>query len=195
MTYFNARDIAVIAIISALWGALNDTVLPVFFTIFNGIPFLCEMVALTSLILVMCLTRKFGAATVTGIIVTLVTMAFQPGSTYMLGFIAASVVFDVATKIIGYRLILGKPAISAVGLVVSAIAAAAVAGVTIGVLFMPLSLLSMLGGVGAFAGLHILGGLAGAILGFMALRALTIRKVIAKADEKNSAEKTKNLKF
>lgn len=48
MTYFSTRDIAAIAIISALWGAMNDTILPIFFTIFNGIPFLCEMVALTS---------------------------------------------------------------------------------------------------------------------------------------------------
>jgi hypothetical protein len=183
MPYFSAKDIAVIAIISALWGAMNDTVLPVFFTIFNGIPFLCEMVALTSLILVMCLTRKFGAVTITGLIVTLVTLAFYPSSTYMLGFVAASLVFDIATRLIGYRLILGNPKISAVGLVVSSMAASVAAGVIIGVMFMPLSLIALLGGVATFVGLHVLGGLAGATIGFFVLRALVARKIITPSSE------------
>jgi len=183
MTYFSTRNIAVIAIISALWGAMNDTILPIFFTIFNGIPFLCEMVALTSLILVLCLTKKFGAVTVTGLIVTLVTLAFYPSSTYMFGFVAASIVFDIATRLIGYRLILGSPKISAVGLVVSSMLAASVAGVIIGVMFMPLSLIALLGGVGTFAGLHVLGGLAGAVLGFVVLRALVARKIITPTNE------------
>ena len=178
MPYFNARDIAVIAIISAEWGVMNYTVLPIFFTIFNGIPFMCEMVALTSLILVLCLTKKFGTATITGLVVTLVTLTLSPGSTYMLGFAAASLVFDVATRLIGYRSIIGNPKISAVGLGVSSMIAAAVAGLIIGVMFMPLSLISLLGGVGVFAGLHVLGGLVGATLGFVILRALVARKII-----------------
>jgi hypothetical protein len=181
MPYLNAKDVAVIAIISAEWGVMNYTVLPIFFTIFNGIPFMCEMVALASLILVLCLTKKFGTVTITGVVVTLVTLALSPGSTYMLGFAAASFVFDVSTRLIGYRFILGNPKISAVGLAVSSMVAAAVAGAIIGVMFMPLSLLSLLGGVGVFAGLHVLGGLVGAILGFVLLRALMARKIITPA--------------
>ena len=192
MTYFSTRDIAAIAIISALWGAMNDTILPIFFTIFNGIPFLCEMVALTSLILVMSLTRKFGAVTITGLIVTLVTLAFYPSSTYMLGFVGASVVFDIATRLIGYRSIMGNPKISAVGLMVSAVAAATVAGVIIGVIFMPLSLITLLGGVTTFAGLHVLGGFVGAIIGYVLLQALIARKIITPTQKLGAAKKTEN---
>ena len=122
MPYFSTREIATIAIIAALWGAMNDTVLPIFFTIFNGIPFLCEMVALTALILVIGLTRKFGAATVTGIIMVLITLIVYPSSTYILGFMAASVVFDIATRLVGYRLIIRvKSKIGAAGLIASSL--------------------------------------------------------------------------
>ena len=191
MTYFNSRDIATIAIISALWGAMNDTILPIFFTIFNGIPFLCEMVALTSLILVLSLTRKFGAATLTGLIVTLVTLAFYPSSTYMLGFAAASLVFDIATRLIGYRFILGTPKVGAAGIIISSMAASTVAGGIIGIMFMPLSLITLLGGVITFAGLHVLGGLAGAILGFVVLRALIARKIIPSTNAQVDSGKIK----
>ena len=191
MPYFNARNIAMIAIIAAVWGAMNSTILPIFFTIFNGIPFLCEMVALTSLILVLSLTRKFGAATATGLIVTLITLFFYPSSTYVLGFTAASIIFDIATRLVGYRRILGNPKISAVGLIASSLVSSMVAGVIIGVLFMPLSLITLLGGVVTFAGLHVLGGLAGAILGFALLRALKARNIITATQYQGTSGKIK----
>lgn len=191
MPYFNVRDIAAIAMIAAVWGAMNSTVLPLFFTIFNGIPFLCEMVALTSLILVISLTRKFGAATVTGLIVVLLTLAFYPTSTYVIGFAAAGIVFDIATRLIGYHSIFDKPIISAVGLIASSLVASMTAGVIIGVLFMPLSLINILGGVIFFAGLHTLGGLVGGILGFSLVRALKARNVITIATYQGASGKTK----
>lgn len=191
MPYFNARNIALIAIIAAVWGAMNSTILPIFFTIFNGIPFLCEMVALTSLILVLSLTRKFGAATATGLIVTLITLFLYPSSTYVLGFTAASIIFDIATRLVGYRHILDNPKISAVGLLASSLVSSMIAGVIIGVLFMPLSLITLLGGVVTFAGLHVLGGLAGSILGFALLRALKVRNIITATQYQGTSTKIK----
>ena len=191
MPYFNARNIAMIAIIAAVWGAMNSTILPIFFTIFNGIPFLCEMVALTSLILVLSLTRKFGAATATGLIVTLITLFLYPSSTHVLGFTAASIIFDIATRLIGYRRILDNPKISAVGLTASSLLSSMVAGVIIALLFMPLNLITLLGGVATFTGLHVLGGLAGAILGFALLRALTARNIITAAQYQDTSRKIK----
>jgi hypothetical protein len=181
MPYFNVRDIAVITMIAAAWGAMNDTVLPIFFTIFNGIPFLCEMVALMALIVVTSLTRKFGAATFTGLIVVLLTLAIYPTSTYILGFAAASIVFDIATRLIGYRLLFGKSVISAIGIIVSSLLASMTAGIIIGFLFMPPALITMLGGVTIFAGLHVFGGFIGSIVGFLLVRALKARNVITTA--------------
>ncbi len=192
MPYFSTRQIATIAIIAALWGAMNDTVLPIFFTIFNGIPFLCEMVALTGLILVIGLTRKFGAATITGFIMVLITLIFYPSSTYILGFLAASVVFDIATRLVGYRLIIRvKSKIGAAGLIASSLFSSMVAGVVIGVLFMPLGLITLLGGLVGFAGLHVLGGLMGAIIGLSLLRGLKARNIITDTQPQGTSGKIK----
>lgn len=191
MPYFNARDITVIAITAAVWGAMNDTILPIFFTIFNGIPFLCEMVALTSLILVLSLTRKFCTATATGLIVTLITLFVYPSSTYVIGFTAASIIFDISTRLVGYSLILDNPKIGAGGLIVSSLISSMIAGVVIGVLFMPLSLIILLGGIVTFAGLHVLGGLAGAILGFALLRTLKARNIITATQYQDTSGKIK----
>jgi len=48
----------------------------------------------------------------------------------------------------------------------------------IGVLFMPLGLITLLGGLVTFAGLHVLGGLIGAIIGLSLLRGLKARNII-----------------
>jgi hypothetical protein len=70
-------------------------------------------------------------------------------------------------------------------------AASTVAGGIIGILFMPLGLITLLGGLATFAGLHVLGGLAGAILGFIVLRALITRKIITQTDDKVASGKIK----
>ncbi len=66
------------------------------------------------------------------------------------------------------------------------------AGVIIGVLFMPLSLITLLGGVATFAGLHVLGGFVGAIIGYVLLQALIARKIITPTQKLDIAKKTEN---
>ena len=52
----------------------------------------------------------------------LITLIVYPSSTYIFGFLAASVVFDVATRLVGYRLIIRvKSKIGAAGLIASSL--------------------------------------------------------------------------
>jgi hypothetical protein len=134
------------------------------------------------------LTRKFGAATATGLIMVLITLIVYPSSTYILGFMAASVVFDIATRLVGYRLIIRvKSKIGAAGLIVSSLVSSMVAGMVIGVLFMPLGLITLLGGLVTFAGLHVLGGLIGAIIGLSLLRGLKARNIITETQPQGTS--------
>lgn len=178
MPYFNVRDIVAIAMAGAVWSVMNNTILPIFFTITSGLPFLCEMIAFTSLILVLWWTRKFGAITATGLIVTLITLVLRPDATHVLGFTTASIIFDLTTRLVGYRRILGNSKISAAALITLSLISSMVAGIIISAFFMPLFILNILGGAVIFTGLHVSGGLIGAILGFGLVRALEARKVI-----------------
>ena len=65
-----------------------------------------------------------------------------------------------------------------------------VAGTVIGVLFMPLSLITLLGGLVTFAGLHVLGGLVGAIIGLSLLRDLKSRNIITETPCQDTLGKT-----
>jgi len=178
MTYFNVKDIVAIAMAGAVWSVVNNTILPIFFTITSGLPILCEMMAFASLILVLWWTRKFGAVTATGLIVTLITLSLRPDATHVLGFTAASIIFDVTTRLVGYNHILGNSKIGAAGLIGLSFLSSTVAGIVISSFFMPLVLLNIIGGAIVFTGLHASGGLIGAILGIGLVKTLEVRKVV-----------------
>jgi len=178
MTHFNSRDVAAIAMCAALWSVLSITIAPVFWRL-TRMPFLCDMIGVILLILVLWWTRKLGAVTITGVIATILTLALRPGATHFFGFTAASVVFDVLTKLIGYRNCLEKPILSTISLLSVSIASTAVAGLIIGSLFMnPKFLATMFGGVAFFTGLHAAGGAIGGGIGVVLVRALEARKVL-----------------
>ena len=115
MAYFNTRDVTAIVMCAALWAVLNNTFAPIFWQM-THMPFLCDFLAFTSLILVAWWTRKFGAVSLTGLIVTMLTLALRSGS-HIFGFMAASILFDVLVRIIGYGNCFEKPLPSAVSMV------------------------------------------------------------------------------
>jgi hypothetical protein len=127
-------------------------------------------------ILVLWWVRKFGAVITTGIIATIVTLTLNPGGTQFFGFTAASIVFDITTKLIGYKNSIEKPKLSIISLLLAAFLATATAGIIIGYIFMnPTFLISLFGGVAFFATLHAAGGVAGAIVGIILTKALSTR--------------------
>ena len=102
MAYFTSKDIAAISIAGALWAIINALISPIFWQL-THMPFLCDFLAFSSLIFVIWLTRKSGAASLTGVIATILTLTLRPTSIHMLSFIVASIVFDGLTKTIGYE--------------------------------------------------------------------------------------------
>jgi len=180
MTYFNTRDIAAIAMISALWGVLNSIFSPIFFQMFH-LPFLCDLIGFSSLILALWWTRKFGTATVVGLVATVINFSFptRPDSVFFLGFTVASFVFDVLAWLLGYRNLFEKALTSTLSLVLISVLSAAVAGSIIGLFFMPATALASVGGVLGWAALHGVGGVIGGFIGAPLTTALTARGIPA----------------
>ena len=177
MTYFSTRDVAAMAMCAALWAALSITIAPIFWEL-THMPFLCDMIGVILLILALWWAKKFGTATVTGVIATILTLISRPGATHFFGFMAASVVFDALARLIGYRNCLERPIPSAISLLFISISSTAVAGLIIGNLFMnPNLIATMFGCVAFFVGLHAVGGFIGGVIGLTIVRALMARGV------------------
>jgi hypothetical protein len=162
---------------AALWGVLNSILSPVFFRMF-GLPFLCDLIGFAILIVATWWIRKFGAITMIGLIATAINFSLG-GGIHFLGFTAASVFFDLATRLIGYNNSFKKPAIAATSMMAASTASAALAGYTIGTFFMAGPALINWGGVIGWAGLHAAGGVIGGALGTFLIFALNNRKVAA----------------
>ena len=177
MTYFKSRDWAAIAICASLWGVLNSVFTPIFFHMF-GLPFLCDLIGFAVLTIAVWWTRKLGATTMVGLIATIVNFLFNPGGTHFLGFTAASIVFDFATKLVGYNTSFKKPIFSMITTVSISTLSAAVAGYIIGTFFMAGPALATWGGVVGWAALHAVGGVIGGIIGAILVVALTSRGVL-----------------
>jgi hypothetical protein len=176
MPYFNTREVAAIALLSALWGVLNSIFAPIFFNI-TGLPFLCDMVGFAILTLTVWWIRKPGAASIVGIIATVINFTFNPRGTHFLGFTAASIVFDLIAYFIGYGRSFKNSSFTVVSMLSVSVVSAAIAGLIIGTFFMDLQALARWGGVLVWAGLHAVGGIIGGILGVVIVTALAVRGI------------------
>ena len=179
MTYFNSRELAAISLSAALWAVFNWLIAPIFWQL-THLPILCDMIGVTVLIFTLWWTRKPGAATVMGLIATLLNFGLRPGALHFLGFTAACVFFDVATYLIGYGPVLDKGLRSSVAIMALSLISTSLAGLIIGYFFMnPAFLAKMFGGVLVFAAIHGVGGLIGGALGIVIVRGLQSRKIKA----------------
>jgi len=171
--YFTSRDIAAVAVCSALWGILNTFISPIFWQL-TRMPFLCDLLAFMALILVVWWTRKFGAASLTGLVVAGITLTLRPTSFDILAFVAASIVFDVATRILSYEQLFRNPIRGSAMLIFLSLASAGIAGAIIGPFFMGFRTQQA---ILTFSGLHAFGGLIGGVLGVILVRALMARRI------------------
>lgn len=171
MAYFNARDIFAIVMCGAIWTVVNNTLAPVVWRM-THLPFTCDLLGFVSLILVAWWTRRFGAASVTGLLVAALTLALQPDALHMLGFATASIFFDVLTRIVGYSNCFDKLLPSVISLISFSTICAGIAGLIIASFFVEFPV-----AVDLFAGLHAVGGFIGGIIGLTLVRALIARRV------------------
>jgi len=170
---FTSRDIGAIAVCSALWGVLNALISPIFWQL-THMPIICDMLAFTVLILVIWWTRKFGAASLVGLIVTVLTFSVNPVAFQMLGFLVASIVFDIMTRILGYDRLFKNLTWGGMMLAMISVLCAGLAGAIIGTYVMGFGTSQA---ILTFAGLHAIGGLIGAMIGVVLVKALVVRRV------------------
>ncbi len=176
MPYLNSREVAAIALFSALWGVLNSIFAPIVFRM-TGLPILCDLVGFSMLTMTVWWIRKFGAATMVGVIATITNFVFNPGGTHFLGFMAASVVFDVTARLVGYDRSFRNSFFAVASMLSSSVLSAAVAGLIIGLFFMATPALAKWGGVLGWAGLHAFGGVIGGSIGMILIAALAARGI------------------
>jgi len=170
---YTSRDVAAIAVCAALWGVLNAWLSPIVWQL-THLPFLCDMLAFMVLILVAWWTRKFGAASLVGLIAATMTLLVTPTAMQMLGFVTASIVFDIVTRFLGYEKLFKNLAWGGMMLVVISVLCAGLAGAIIGVSLMGFKTLQA---ILAFGGLHAIGGFIGALIGVAMVKALVARRV------------------
>lgn len=174
MAYFGIRDVTAASMFAAFWAVLNAYVAPVFWAL-TRTPFLCDILAVTALVLAAWWTGKRGAAALTGLIATMVTLALMPSALQFLGFTAASVFFDLATGLIGQRHRFGSDAASAISLLSISALSTGIAGLVIGIFFMGLSSTAA---IAVFAGFHAAGGAMGGALGLALVNGLRARRML-----------------
>jgi len=155
-TYLKSVDIALIGIFCALWVALNLTLGPLSFRLF-ALPILCDFAAFFSLLLVTWVTGKFGAASVVGIIGSIIVL-LTGASLHIIGFAASAVVFDMLMCANHHRLH-SKARNIAVAALVTAISAY-FAGAVVGIFFMgmPLEEATVRWALTFWGGWHLIGG-------------------------------------
>lgn len=174
MTYFSTRHIAAVAMCAAYWAILNNTLSPIVWRL-TGMPFLCDLLAFTTLILAGWWTRRLGIMSLTGLLVTGLTFMLQPNAYQMIGFVFASILFDITIKTMGYSNSFDKPISSILILLSFSTICASIAGLIIGSLVMKLPTIL---GILVFAGLHAVGGFLGGIIGLTLVNALKTRITI-----------------
>ncbi len=175
--YFTSRDIVAISMCAALWGVLNSIVSPIFWAV-THLPFVCDLIGFTCLIIAVWWTKKFGAATAVGLIATLINFILRPTATQFLGFLAASVLFDLTTRSVGYKTCFGNLKERAISLIALSVLSGAFAGSIISPFFIdPVIISQVYGNVILFISLHAMGGLLGGTLGFILVKAIESRGI------------------
>lgn len=176
MAYFDTRDLAGISIFAALWGVLNVTISPAFFQIFH-LPFACDLIGFSALILAVWWSRKIGTATFVGLIALIINMIVRPTALHFLGFFAASIAFDILTFLSRYEKLFKERIVGSIALFIISVFSAGFAGLVIGTFFMLPQALVQWGGVVGWVGLHAVGGVFGGAIGIMIINALSLRGV------------------
>jgi len=176
MGYFKTKEIAAISLCATLWAVLNKIFAPIFFRMFS-LPFLCDLIGFSILIFAAWWIRKFGAITIIGLITTVITLTLGGGIQFI-GFTAASILFDFATRLIGYNKSFKKLTFTILSMMTVSTVSAALAGYLIGLFFLAGPALANWGGVLGWAGLHTIGGVIGGGIGTFLIISLNSRQIL-----------------
>ena len=174
-TRFATTNIALIGIFSALWVTLNLTVAPLGFTL-THLPTIHSAIIFVMLLLVTWTTGQYGAASLVGIIGSVIVV-LAGGALPVLGFVPAAIIFDLILLLSHHKVNL-KPINVGIA-VLACIICAYVAAVVNGLVILNLQLIFTLT---VWAGWNILGAIIGFAIAFPIIAALEkaeVRKVKA----------------
>ncbi|MEM3760627.1 MAG: hypothetical protein QXZ02_05915, partial [Candidatus Bathyarchaeia archaeon] len=88
-TYFTTVEIALVSVFCALWVVLNLSLGPLGFSLFN-LPIFCDLAVFLTLLLAVWATEKFGAASIVGIIGSIIVLMIRP-SPHIIGFATSAI--------------------------------------------------------------------------------------------------------
>jgi hypothetical protein len=171
ITRFTTVNIALISIFSAIWIVLNFTVAPLGFQL-TRLPIVHGVISLFILLVAGWATGRYGVASAVGMIGSTIVL-LAGGPLPVLGFAAASLLFDVILLLSRHRLNM-KP-VNVVVAVAATVASSYFAGVLNGILILNQAPLFA---VTFWAGWTIVGGVIGLVI------ALPIIAVLEKANVK-----------
>jgi len=172
-TRFATTNIALIGIFSALWVALNLTVAPLGFTL-THLPTIHSAIIFVTLLLAAWTTEQYGAASLVGIIGSVIVV-LAGGPLPVLGFVPAAIIFDLLFLLNNHKVNL-KPINVAIA-VLASLVCAYVAAVVNGLLILHLEPVFTFT---FWAGWNILGATIGFAMAFPIIGALEkaeVRKV------------------
>jgi hypothetical protein len=163
-TYFTTVDIALVSVFCALWVVLNLTLGPLGFSLFN-LPIFCDFSVFLTLLLVVWATGKFGAASIVGVIGSIIVLMIRP-SPHIIGFATSAILFDILMLVNNHKIRLKAYNLITAALVT--IVSAYFAGVIIGIFFANRSLNTetMQWALTFWGGWHLIGGIIGIIVTF-----------------------------
>jgi len=167
------RGVTAVAVCAALWAVLNALISPFFWQL-TQMPFLCDLLAFATLMLVVWWTRRFGVAALTGVVFGVLSFVLRPGAFFNSAFIVAAIAFDLLTRAAGYDRMFNKLLVGSIASVLISTACAGLAGLMIGALFMSFATFPA---ILAFASLHAIGGLIGGLVGAGIITTLGVRKI------------------
>ncbi len=174
-TRFATTNIALIGIFSALWVALNLTVAPLGFAL-THLPTIHSAIIFVMLLLVTWTTGQYGAASLVGIIGSVIVV-FAGGPLPVLGFVPAAIIFDLFLLLSHHKVNL-KPINVGIAFFASLVCAY-FAAVVNGLMILNLQFMFTLT---VWAGWNILGAVIGFAIAFpiiVALEKAEVRKVKA----------------
>jgi hypothetical protein len=159
-------NFALISIFSALWVVLNLTVAPLGFAIFH-LPVVHSLIIFFMLVLVTWATGQYGAASAISIIGSLIVVLANPQVLPVLGFVPASLIFDLILLVNHHKINLKAVNVAVVGF--ASIVCAYIAAVVNGIVILNLALMFTLT---VWATWNVLGGVIGVAITLPLIRVL-----------------------
>lgn len=175
-THFKAIDIALVAILCALWIVMNLTLGPLSFQL-TGLPILHDFGIFFTLLLTAWVTGRFGTSIMVGVIGTLIAIPLG-APLLILGFIGSAIVFDMLLLLSHHKI--GTSIMNLAVPAIATILSAYVGGVLIGILFMGNGIIFALT---VWGGWHLVGGIIAAAITLpiiVGLEKANIRKLVGK---------------